>query len=547
MGKLCKSDFGSMCTCGLDIVGMESSVMIKVFTGNVYTIQESEYDRDSLLEFFLDGHREEYILVYRGERLQKVLSYYDVLFQRDVPETVLYMDQDIFKEARKIFFSYERREDRWNRAAAVCNRQEEIECILYYQQNRSNYNYTVSEFEDYQLDDDLDFELLSWADNYVFEEYEEYTAFISSVLKDKFPGKKILFVDENAVLFGMERCDSTCSNDGRVMHVTSNYKENYFAQRYVENIYSSLDIMTALFWQKKQVSYGECNPDKKFMLIRFPLQSSGLGDVIRFCMSKVATVEYRNLDYIPVIDLSVPDDGNQFSGGRQENVWEYYFEPLNECRIEEVRQSKHVLLCDDKMDAYNPYIAKQYFNTSHMRAVCRKYLKLNRKMADYVNQMKQQVFPAGKEKMLGVIARGTDYRYGGFDDLPIPMEDDAYIETVRKKMKEWDCTFLLLATEDADILEKFQNAGFGEKLKFLDQERYRYTEVNKPGILIVHMQKDTHNYQDEMPYLAVLYLLAECQALISNCRCGAFEVADFMNGDAYEHRYCWGEMEGWND
>lgn len=51
------------------------------------------------------------------------------------------------------------------------------------------------------------------------------------------------------------------------------------------------------------------------------------------------------------------------------------------------------------------------------------------------------------------------------------------------------------------------------------------------------------DYHDEMPYLAVLYLLAECSALLSNCRCGAFEVADFVNGGRYEHRYCCGEGE----
>ena len=48
-----------------------------------------------------------------------------------------------------------------------------------------------------------------------------------------------------------------------------------------------------------------------------------------------------------------------------------------------------------------------------------------------------------------LVARGTDYRYGGFD-VPKPMEDEAYIELVREKMAEWNCRSLLLATEDAD-------------------------------------------------------------------------------------------------
>ncbi len=516
--------------------------MIKVFTGNVYAIQESEYDRGMLLEFFLNGHREEYILLYRGDRLLKALSYYDVLFQREVPEGTLHFGMDIFAKAREIFFSYKNREERWNRAVAVCGTQGEVECILYYLQNRTNYNYAISEFEIYEYDEGLDFELLSRADAYVFEEYEEYTAFIYEVLNRKFPNKKKVFLDEKAKVFGIEPEDGLSGTESQVVRIHSRCEKNFFGERYQKAVYSSLDIMTALYW-KKQSCYGSKNPDKKFMLIRFPLYSSGLGDVIRFCMTKVAMVEYRGLAYIPVIDLSISDDGNQFSGGRQENVWEDFFEPLNEYQPEEVKQSKCVLLCDDKLDAFNPYVAEQYFNPQHMRAICRKYLRLNGEMAVYVNKVKQKLFPLEGRKVLGVIARGTDYRYGGFDDLPIPMDDKDYIELVRRKMEEWKCEELLLATEDADILEKFGQAGFGSRLKYMDQDRYRYTDIHKPGILIVNMQKDEHDYHDEMPYLAILWLLSECNSIISNCRCGAYEVADFMNGDTYEHRYCYGDTD----
>ena len=92
-----------------------------------------------------------------------------------------------------------------------------------------------------------------------------------------------------------------------------------------------------------------------------------------------------------------------------------------------------------------------------------------------------------------------------------------------------------------DILEQFKEAGFGDRLRYLEQERFRYADVNIKGLVIAKMKKENNDYHDEMPYLAVLYLLAGCNSLISNCRCGAFEVADFINGGAYEHRYCCGE------
>ena len=287
-------------------------------------------------------------------------------------------------------------------------------------------------------------------------------------------------------------------------------------------------------------SFGEKNPDKRFMLIRFPVYSSGLGDVIRFCMTKVAVAEYREPGYIPVIDLSVPDGGNSFSGGRIENIWEDFFEPLNEYRPEEVMQSRHVLLCDDKMDAFNPYMMEQYHHSGHMREIYKKYLRLNQEMKSYIDPIREKFFREHGGKVLGVVARGTDYRYGGFD-VPKPMEDEEYICLVREKMEEWNCSSLFLATEDADVLERFRQAGFGDRLYYLEQERFRYADTSQKGLVVAKMKKGNNDYHDEMPYLAVLYLLAACSALISNCRCGAFEVADFINGGEYQHRYCCGE------
>ncbi|MCI9604843.1 MAG: hypothetical protein HFH19_11745 [Ruminococcus sp.] len=553
--------------------------MIRVYNGDAYGVQEEEYDRNQSLQFFLNGHKNEYILIYRGDRLLKVLSYYDVLYRREVPEKVLYLNRDLFQEARELFFSYEKADDRWNRAVAVCSGPDDagcpgdVECILYYQQNLTSFIYPASEFEDYTFDEGLDLELLSRADTYIFEEFEEYTAFICDVLERKFPEKKKIFLDENADVFScfhFHYCigsrDTLFQNVDDVLHdspdgkshqmmdgqgkgpgqnavyITSEREKDFFGRRFQKNIYSSLDIMTALFWQKKETGFGDLHPDKKFLLIRFPVYSSGLGDVIRFCMTKAAAVEFRKLDYIPVIDLSVPDGGNSFSGGREENIWEDFFEPLNEYRPEEVLQSRHVLLCSDKMDAFNPYMMEQYHNSGHMRAIYKKYLRLNQEMKAYIDPIRKRFFGNSEEHVLGVVARGTDYRYGGFD-VPKPMEDTDYIELVQEKMEEWGCTSLLLATEDADIFEKFRQAGFGDRLKYLDQERFQYTDVNKKGLLVAKMKKADNDYHDEMPYLAVLYLLAECSALISNCRCGAFEVADFVNGGRYEHRYCCGEGE----
>lgn len=235
--------------------------MIKVFTGNVYGIQEEACDRDSLLLFFLDGHREEYIAVYRGENLIKILSYEDILYTREVPEIVLELNEDVFAEARKIFFHYE---NRLNRAVAVCNEKGEIECILHYCQNRTSFVYPVDEFKEYSLENELDLALLERADSFVIETFEEYTNAIIQVILKYFPQKKVICKDENLKLFFEETSflivdlkEEGDFGDAGVMYISSKLEKDYCAEQRFTMRYNSLDVMTSIFWRRKRVCFGE--------------------------------------------------------------------------------------------------------------------------------------------------------------------------------------------------------------------------------------------------------------------------------------------------
>lgn len=78
--------------------------MIRVFNCDALAIQEKEYDWRTALHYFWDGHKDDYVLVCQGDKPVKTLSYHDVCYNRNVPEMVIYKDQDVFAEARKYFF-----------------------------------------------------------------------------------------------------------------------------------------------------------------------------------------------------------------------------------------------------------------------------------------------------------------------------------------------------------------------------------------------------------------------------------------------------------
>mgnify|MGYP006875964818 FL=1 len=63
--------------------------MIRVYNGDACAVQESEYDWRTALRFFLNGHRDEYILIYRDDKPIKTLSYRDICYNREVPEKII--------------------------------------------------------------------------------------------------------------------------------------------------------------------------------------------------------------------------------------------------------------------------------------------------------------------------------------------------------------------------------------------------------------------------------------------------------------------------
>ena len=221
--------------------------MIRVFNGDALALQEDEYDWRTALHYFLDGHHNDYVLIYRNDKPIKTLSYRDVCYNRDVPERILYLNQDIFAGARKYFFSYKNQEERWMRAIAVCDRQDGVKCILYYQHNPIRTDFPVSEFEEFAYEEDLDLELLSRADIYIIEEYDEYTAFIYDVLQRKFPEKRKYFLDENAQIFldtdnGIDAAldDNVLLNYNNIVRITSDRGRSPIYQPPKAGVYSSL-------------------------------------------------------------------------------------------------------------------------------------------------------------------------------------------------------------------------------------------------------------------------------------------------------------------
>ena len=87
--------------------------------------------------------------------------------------------------------------------------------------------------------------------------------------------------------------------------------------------------------------------------------SSEQGSILRYVLNKLEIIKNTGREFYPVVDLGIYGEINQFSDGDGANAWDMFFEPVSEFSVEDVYNSKNVLLAYDGMKTKNPYLYEQ--------------------------------------------------------------------------------------------------------------------------------------------------------------------------------------------
>jgi hypothetical protein len=467
-----------------------------------------------------------------------------VIEEKLVPYQVeLHHSENVFIEARDYYHATQRDQD----YVGVVNEEKELLYVLSYQKNQVNELDYVSDFWDYDLESSyLDFELVDRGEVFLFLTLEEYTYACIQAIRRYAPKKYIVMMDSRASMFFQQDSHFLILNDLSDMYLyhkellskvifTIDSKRDYLPNimRCVIKRYRSLEFMNGIFWKTEMRSYGQMYPNQIFYVIRNPLRYGGMADMIKFTLYRAMMAKQKGL--IPVVDLSVKEDYNQFNRGCGENAWLLFFEQLSEIPLEEVYQSKHVIHSNDVLDLFNPYVQEQIYYGGGEQQNYRTFLKLNSSTEKFVNDMYKKVIPR-HSKVLGVIARGTDYRCSKGRWLYEPMQPELLIERVKEYLEKKPMDYVFLATEDSKVFEAFCKSDLKEKLLYIDQKRVEYTEEKQDQFLAELYAKDKtfDGYQFNLTYLSIISILSRCDALISGCICGASRIAIGMNDGKYE-------------
>ena len=154
-------------------------------------------------------------------------------------------------------------------------------------------------------------------------------------------------------------------------------------------------------------------------------------------------------------------------------------------------------------------------------------------MKDYCDQVFQN------RKILGVLLRGTDYILANFSGTWYPADIDDCIKIINERVKQYDYEKIFVATEDSYFLERMISA-FPNKVLAVSQKRYSvsdftdsryYSELEKK---LFQGEAYSASVEDTtVNYFYAIYMLSQCESLISNCMCSGYSIARAFNEGKY--------------
>lgn len=220
------------------------------------------------------------------------------------------------------------------------------------------------------------------------------------------------------------------------------------------------------------------------------------------------------------------------------NAWDYYFKQPGGAYLEDVEKLPNVIQVEESELSIAPSDSMEFFTNANCiafwRKIYKKYIQLSDEAELFIAEQRKIVFGQRTGKVLGCVARGTDYMQGRPYNHPVQPKPEEVIEKAKQVMAEYGYTNIFLATEDENILNQFRE-NFGDKLLFVQQQRY--CDGKEKLACQKNFATETDRKTEGMKYLSAIYLLSECDALIGG-RCGITTMA-YIISEGFTFEYLW--------
>lgn len=299
-------------------------------------------------------------------------------------------------------------------------------------------------------------------------------------------------------------------------------------------------------WQtrEKRISFGMLNPDKTFYVIRsidnknrfYIGPTNNLLANYFYVLSHLVYAQKKG--WIPVIDmlnyhvynsLPYPVNGTM-------NAWEYFWQQPSQFALDEVYQSKNVILSKQNwFSEYDMgYDAKKYKDTEIVKTLHKlsETIPLNLNVKAYIDGKRKEIF-GNKKKILGVAFRFGGHSKKHFDKAsghPVQPDIDEMIKLTRKYLEKWSMDYVFFTSDTIESVELFRKI-FKNKLIYM--QRNRFSENLKIGEKN-NIYNITNIYNTSLDYLTEMILLSECDSLMGSINSG-FRYAVVKNNLKYRN------------
>lgn len=472
-----------------------------------------------------------------------------------MPKTVrkaFELNPEIFTQTRDF---YHRNKDMRHHKVVIFQQGTPLFCLGWMKNKPSNLDpdnpmvqMHLSNYWEYSISDEgLDY---SYVDRYqliIFQELEEYSYHSARVAMRHNPELKVCFLDPNAGFLFEDNNENLIIADSEeslferypelsgLRTLRAHSEMRWDVQGVFMGDVSSYEIMTSLYWIKREFYYGPENPDKTFYLIKQPVKENGLTALINNVIGVKQMIRALRPDYIPVVDLGIANDPNQFQGTSGEDVWGMFFEQISPYSLQEVYNSQHVILDQNSNLNLNPYMTEFTFSNQRAELDYGSDLQYKPEIVEYTQKELDRIFPSEKKRILGVVVRGSDYLIPRTaKHVPHGLSAEETLEKAVQYVSEKGYDLVYLATEEQSIFELFTNSALKDKLIYTRQKRldYRKEEYQNKLLLEVYGEDQSDDpYKRTMDYIVTLEGLTRCDALLANVTCGAITYATGRKSD----------------
>lgn len=218
---------------------------------------------------------------------------------------------------------------------------------------------------------------------------------------------------------------------------------------------------------------------------------------------------------IPVIDMQ--SSKNVFL--REEEVgkinsYEYYFKQPCGVSVDEAIKKNNARYAWSVNPPYHPNDSIEFLYNkelvAHYSKIAQEYMPFSEKVATVLKEEEERLF-SKNSRILGVLARGTDYTMLRPYYHPVQPTIEMIVDEIKKYRKQYDCDKIYVATEDENNLELLKKE-FGDDLLYIDQPRLKSVST------YLNEDKEFTNrepYQIGLDNLKSIYLLSKCTGLIA--------------------------------